>query len=189
MKQLHFKFIILLAILFFFTSCKQAEPFNPYDYTSLLIRSKNLFSLCVILLGQSDTYLGDVFSRLYYGYYHLGRLIFSNKYGYEYDSHSHVWKKMEESIREFGFLMKSLREKYEYIPLSQEDIVGNSKEDLLSVVDSNKFDRIVIELKTTLEESDNYSQEDKVIFFEEIKLIEKEHAKLLNEIQKKGNNN
>ena len=96
---------------------------------------------------------------------------------------------MEESIREFGFLMKSLREKYEYIPLSQEDIVGNSKEDLLSVVDSNKFDRIVIELKTTLEESDNYSQEDKVIFFEEIKLIEKEHAKLLNEIQKKGNNN
>jgi len=69
--------------------------------------------------------------------------------------------------------------------LSQEDIVGNSKEDLLSVVDSNKFDRIVIELKTTLEESDNYSQEDKVNFFKEIKLIEKEHAKLLNEIQKK----
>ena len=73
--------------------------------------------------------------------------------------------------------------------MSQEDIVGNSKEDLLSVVDSNKFDRIVIELKTTLEESDNYSQEDKVNFFKEIKLIEKEHAKLLNEIQKKGNNN
>lgn len=178
-SKLHIRFIIFFAIIFFFTSCAQAEPFNTNDFTNLLIRSKNLFSLCSILLGQSDTYLSDVFSRLYYGYYHLGRLIFSNMYGYEKDSHSHVWKKMEEPIKDFGFSMKSLREKYEYRALSLDDIIVKSKEDLLYVVNSNKFDRMIIELKSTLDESDYYSLEEKAIFFEEIKLIEKEHTKLL----------
>ena len=180
-----FKYIFVLTIIALFTSCAQAEPFAPHDNTNLLIRSKNLFSLSTLLVSQSEVYIGDVFSRLYYGYYHLGRLIFSNKFGYEFDSHNHVWKKMEEPIKEFGYSMKSLREKYDYKPLSPREVTEQSKDDLKLIIDTNKFDEIILELRTTLNESNYYSQKEKDLLLLEIILVEKEHTSLIDELQQR----
>lgn len=180
------KFLLLLiALIFLFASCKELEAFTYNEYTSMLMRIRELFSLCSVLLGQSDTFVGDMFSRLYYGYYNIGRLIFSNIYGYDYPSHNQVWKKMNEPIKFFGFTMKSIREKYEYYPLSPNDIQRQSKEDIKVVLSENKFNEMILELRNTLLYCEKYSKEEKEVLFNEIKLLELEHEKFLRELKKK----
>lgn len=178
------KYLFLIALIVIFASCAQAEPFSPQDYTNLLIRSRNLFSLCTLLISQPEMYLGDIFSRLYYGYYHLGRLIFSNKFGYEYDSHNHVWKKMEEPIKGFGYAMKELREKYDYRPLSQDEVIAQSREDLQLIYDNrDNFDEMLIELQTSLNTTNYYTEDEKFLFLAEIETIKTEHAKFIDALR------
>ena len=38
--------------------------------------------------------IGQAIARIYYGYYHIARLIFNNIKGYDGDNHTETWKAM-----------------------------------------------------------------------------------------------
>ena len=74
--------ILLVLIASQLTSCATAEPLSPIEYTRLLINVKEFFTLSILLLNQDSSHcIGQAISRLYYGHYHIARLIYNNKRG------------------------------------------------------------------------------------------------------------
>lgn len=53
--------------------------------------------------------IGQAIARIYYGYYHIARLIFNNIKGYDGDNHTETWKAMPNTIKNFGKKMKEMR--------------------------------------------------------------------------------
>ena len=143
------KFILILCVCLL-GSCAPAEPLQPSEYTQLLINIKDFFSMSLVLLGQNNTFaLGQVVSRLYYGHYHLARLIFNNIKGYDGNSHTEVWKQMPADIKAYGKKLKEMRIKYDYEPMSftQNEVLQD-----LEYIEShkNRFDAIIKELDNTV---------------------------------------
>ena len=73
------KFLLVL-IACQLTGCAPAEPLSPIEYTQLLVNVKEFFALSILLLNQDSPHcIGQAISRIYYGHYHIARLIYNNK--------------------------------------------------------------------------------------------------------------
>jgi len=143
--------LILILCVCLLASCAPSEPLPPSEYTQLLINIKDFFSMSLILLGQNNTFtFGQVISRIYYGHYHLVRLIFNNIKGYDGNNHTKVWKQMPADIRAYGEKLKDMRIKYDYMPMSftQSEVLQD-----LEYIENhqNRFDAIIKELDRTVE--------------------------------------
>ena len=108
------KFLLVL-IACQLTGCAPAEPLSPIEYTQLLVNVKEFFTLSILLLNQDSPHcIGQAISRLYYGHYHIARLIYHNKKGYDGNSHTEVWNNMPSRIKSYGEKLKEMRIKYDY---------------------------------------------------------------------------
>lgn len=105
-------FILLISQL---TGCAAAEPLSPIEYTQLLFNVKEFFALSILLLNQDSPHcIGQAISRIYYGHYHIARLIYNNKRGYDGNNHTDVWNNMPSSIKSYGEKLKEMRIRYDY---------------------------------------------------------------------------
>lgn len=142
--------LILILCICLLSSCAQADPLPASEYTQLLINIKDFFSMSLVLLGQDNTFaFGQAISRIYYGHYHLARLIFNNLKGYDGNNHTEVWRQMPVDIKVYGEKLKDMRIKYDYMPLSftQSKVLQD-----LEYIEShqNRFDAIIKELDNTV---------------------------------------
>ena len=142
--------LILILCVCLLASCMRAEPLPPSGYTQLLINVKDFFSMSLVLLGQNNTFaLGQAISRLYYGHYHLARLIFNNIKGRDGYNHTEVWEQMPADIKTYGEKLKDMRIKYDYepLPFTQSEVLQD-----LEYIEShqNRFDAIIKELDNTV---------------------------------------
>lgn len=105
-------FVLLASQL---TGCAPSQPLSPLEYTQLLTNIKDFFVVGIVLLNQDDSVcIGQAISRLYYGHYHIARLIFNNLRGYDGNNHKDVWDNMPSSIKSYGEKLKEMRIKYDY---------------------------------------------------------------------------
>ena len=105
-------FVLLISQL---TGCAAAEPLSPIEYTQLLVNVKEFFALSILLLIQDSPHcIGQAISRIYYGHYHIARLIYNNKRGYDGNNHTDVWNNMPSSIKSYGEKLKEMRIRYDY---------------------------------------------------------------------------
>ncbi len=105
--------------------------------------------MSIVLLGQNNTFaFGQAISRLYYGHYHLARLIYNNIKKRDGNNHTEVWKQMPADIKAYGEQLKDMRIKYDYSPLyfTRREVLQD-----LEYIESqqNRFDAIIIELYST----------------------------------------
>lgn len=105
--------------------------------------------MSLVLLGQNNTFaFGQAINRIYYGHYHLVRLIFNNIIGYDGNNHTEVWRQIPADIKAYGEKLKDMRIKYDYKPLSftQSEMLQD-----LEYIESyqNRFDAIIKELDNT----------------------------------------
>lgn len=142
--------LILILCVCLLSSCAQADPLPPNEYTQLLTNIKDFFSVSMVLLGQNNTFaLGQAISRIYYGHYHLARLIFNNIKRYDGKNHTEVWKQMPADIKVYGEKLKEMRIKYDYKP--QSFIQNEVLQDLEYITNYQKgFDAIIKELNNTI---------------------------------------
>lgn len=144
--------LILILCVCLLASCTEAGPqlLQPREYTHLLTNIKDFFSMSLVLLGQYNTFaFGQAISRLYYGHYHLARLIFNNIEGYDGNNHTKVWKQMPVDIRAYGEKLKEMRIKYDYMPISftQSEVLPD-----LEYIENHRdrFDAIIKKLDDTV---------------------------------------
>lgn len=150
--------ILMLTCLCVFASCSQAHPLSVCEYTHLLANIKEFFCVGIVLLGQdSDFAIGQAISRLYYGHYHLSRLLYNGIKGCDGNNHSRVWKQMPLDIRTYGETLKDLRIKYDYnaTSFSRREVLQD-----LSYIENHKadFDKILFELKKSVSKFSNDSK-------------------------------
>ena len=142
--------ILLVLIASQLTSCATAEPLSPIEYTRLLINVKEFFTLSILLLNQDSSHcIGQAISRLYYGHYHIARLIYNNKRGCDGDNHKDVWDNMPSSIKTYGKKLKEMRIKYDY------GVTEISLEELQSDLEyikshQSRFDEMLKEIDSTI---------------------------------------
>lgn len=148
MKFLH-KAIIFICICML-ASCSQVQPLTPCEYTQLLANIKEFFCVSIALLGQDSNFaIGQAIGRLYYGHYHLSRLIYNNIKGRDGNNHTDVWKQMPSNIRTYGETLKDLRIKYDYnsVAFSRCEVLKD-----LAYIEKHKdsFDKIIYELDNSV---------------------------------------
>ena len=142
--------LILILCVCLLSSCAQADPLPPNEYTQLLTNIKDFFSVSMVLLGQNNIFaLGQAISRIYYGHYHLARLIFNNIKRHDGKNHTEVWKQMPADIKVYGEKLKEMRIKYDYKPQS---FIQNEMLQDLEYIEShqNRFNVIINELANTV---------------------------------------
>lgn len=148
MKSLQ-KVIIFICICML-ASCSQVQPLTPCEYTQLLANIKDFFCVSITLLGQDSNFaIGQAIGRLYYGHYHLSRLIYNSIKGRDGNNHTDVWKQMPSDIRTYGEALKDLRIKYDYesTAFSRSEVLQD-----LSYIESHKgsFNKIIKELNNSV---------------------------------------
>ena len=115
MKRL-FNLFLLLLIVISFTGCSAYEPISPHGYYSFLIKAKEFLTFCVYIANMDHPYWGQIFSRLYYAYFTLARIVHIGKTGqYEQEKHTVIWQQNKKEVRKnFGETLKHLRTYYDY---------------------------------------------------------------------------
>ena len=145
------KFIIIAITLLCITSCAPAGPLSPTDYTQLLANIKDFFTTSLFLLGSSSSnfQIGQAIARLYYGHYHIARLIYNNNKSVDIDNHTRAWDAMQVKIQTYGKELKTFRIKYDYSP---QNFSNSEIEQDLQFIKDNKseFDYMITELKSTI---------------------------------------
>ena len=180
-KYLKLLFIILLGGSV--SSCAQLDPVTPTSYHFLLVKINDILSLCCLLLNQQEAFHGQVIGRLYYGYYHLARLLHINLKDFDAGGHTKTWKKLPNNIRDFGFRMKELREKYDYDVDDLFDLSENLDNDFKKILaDKIYADSLLNELNNTLEHCCYLQPEDIVICRKDIESIKERHQQLIQQI-------
>ncbi len=181
MRYTTIKVILFLFLLFLTTSCAQIDTISSVNHLNLLMKSKTLIEMCLLLISQSNLYHGQVISRLYYSYYHLARLINMN-ISHDKASHSKTWKSMPKIIRDFGFKMKHLREKYDYDPIPSNFF---PKEDFNIILENKPSAELLInEVDETLDFCSLITDDDIKEFRLILNDIRNKHNNLLAEIEK-----
>lgn len=145
------KFIIIAVTLLCVTSCAQTGPLSPTDYTQLLTNIKDFFTTSLFLLGSncSNFQIGQAITRLYYGHYHIARLIYNNKNKVDIDNHTRAWDAMQVRIQTYGKELKTFRIKYDYSPQNFSN--SEIEQDLQFIKDNrSEFDYMITELKSTI---------------------------------------
>ena len=149
MKYL-FRILVISLVLLGLSSCAQTPPLSPLEYTQLLTNIKDIFSVSLLLMMDSNTYsIRQSIARLYYGHYHLCRLIYNNLKGRDSDNHTTAWEVMRKDLEDYGKDLKEMRIKYDY----QASIVDENDvyADLEYIVAHKcKFDSLIEELKNTV---------------------------------------
>lgn len=181
-----FRFSLVCILLFCLASCAPEPPLSPSEYNQLLINIKEFFKTRLFLLGSSSNFqVGQAIARLYYGTYHIARLIYNNR-GHDSKNHTATWNAMMPRIKAYGEQLKSLRIKYDYRPQNFDD--NEIKQDL-ELIYNNKveFENIIDELKKGISsfesDTDFLNTANKTI-----QDIENEYSLLINKIHKIGNN-
>lgn len=115
MKRLLNLFLLLLIVISF-TGCSAYEPISPQGYYSFLIKAKEFLTFCVYVANMDHPYWGQIFSRLYYAYFTLARIVHIGKTGqYEQEKHTVIWQQNKKEVRKnFGETLKHLRTYYDY---------------------------------------------------------------------------
>ena len=115
MKRLLNLFLLLLIVISF-TGCSAYEPISPQGYYSFLIKAKEFLTFCVYVANMDHPYWGQIFSRLYYAYFTLARIVHIGKTGqYEQEKHTVIWQQNKKEVRKnFGDTLKHLRTYYDY---------------------------------------------------------------------------
>ena len=111
-----FNLFLLLLIVISFTGCSAYEPISPHGYYSFLIKAKEFLTFCVYIANMDHPYWGQIFSRLYYAYFTLARIVHIGKTGqYEQEKHTVIWQQNKKEVRKnFGDTLKHLRTYYDY---------------------------------------------------------------------------
>ena len=142
--------LLLVLIASQLTGCAVADPLSPIEYTQLLINIKEFFTLSILLLNQDSPHcIGQAITRLYYGHYHMARLIYNNTKGYDGNNHTEVWSNMPSSIKSYGEKLKEMRIKYDY------GVTEISLEELQSDLEyikshQSRFDEMLKEIDSTI---------------------------------------
>ena len=115
MKRLLNIFLLLLVVISF-SGCQAYEPISPHGYYSFLIKAKEFLTFCVYVANMDHPYWGQIFSRLYYAYFTLARIVHIGKTGlYEQEKHTVIWQQNKKEVRKnFGETLKHLRTYYDY---------------------------------------------------------------------------
>ena len=114
MKYL-FRILVICFVLFGFSSCAPIPPLSPLEYTQLLTNIKDIFSVSLLLMMDSNIYsIRQSIARLYYGHYHLCRLIYNNLNGRDSENHTTAWEAMRKDLEDYGKTLKEMRIKYDY---------------------------------------------------------------------------
>lgn len=145
------KFIIIAVTLLCVTSCAQTGSLSPTDYIQLLTNIKDFFTTSLFLLGSncSNFQIGQAIARLYYGHYHIARLIYNNKNRVDIDNHTRAWDAMQVRIQTYGKELKTFRIKYDYSPQNFSN--SEIEQDLQFIKDNrSEFDYMITELKSTI---------------------------------------
>lgn len=177
-----YKVILLVLALFCITSCSKIAPISPIEYTQLLINIKDFFTTSIFLLGSNSNFqTGQAIARLYYGHYHIARLIYNNHFGKDNNSHYYTWEKMNTRIRNYGNNLKKLRIKYDY---DAQNFSNSEIKDNLKFISDNRseFDYMIKELKGSISSFDNDKEFLKTAS-KEIQKIEQEYDSLVNKIK------
>lgn len=146
----HFHVILLCLTLFWVTSCSHAPQLSPLEYTQLLTNIKDVFSVSALLMMDSNIYsIRQSIARLYYGHYHLCRLVYNNLNGRDSENHTTAWEAMRKDLEDYGKDLKEMRIKYDY----QASVVDECDvyADLEYIVaHKGKFDSLINELNNTV---------------------------------------
>ena len=115
MKRL-LNLLLLSLIVISFTGCSAYEPISPHGYYSFLIKAKEFLTFCVCVANMDTPYWGQIFSRLYYAYFTLARMIHIVKTKqYEQEKHTVIWQQNKKEVRKkYGETLKHLRTYYDY---------------------------------------------------------------------------
>lgn len=183
MKNFYFRFAFIIVMCFGVSSCSAIDPITPTNYYFLLVKAKELLSLCCLLLSQTEIYHGQAISRLYYCYYHLARLLHINLRGYDAGGHQKTWQKLPLEFQKFGLCMKYLREKYDYDVITPKDLLKNLNEDFTEILKNKSTGELLLnELERTLNKCDCLSKNDISMCKEEIGVLKKCHIALMQAI-------
>jgi uncharacterized protein (UPF0332 family) len=152
-------------------------PISPVDYVGLLTKMRELFILCSLLISHGQ--YAQAISRLYYGYFHIARLIAVNKNWFSnYHDHKKIWDEMPQQVQSFGIKLKNMRVKYDYDPNPK-----GEKEDL-SYIYSSKYmlDAELKELEATIQSYPHLNCDDDDKISEQIQEIREAHENLIKNI-------
>mgnify|MGYP003305954298 CR=1 FL=1 len=149
MKQI-LRAIVICILGLSIVSCAPPPPLDPGAYNQLLLNIRDFFTITLLLLGKSPIFAQcQAITRLYYGHYHLCRLIYNNIMGRDANNHRDAWDRMQNDIKLYGEKLKEFRIKYDYTPLNfSEPDVRNDLEFILN--NKDKFDLMVAELKNSI---------------------------------------
>jgi len=181
-------FTCFLLLCFCLSSCRHIDPITPVDYSNLLLKVKELFALCSVLVSSNDlTSNGQAISRIYYAFYHLARLLNINIHNMEQKSHTQAWKKIsDQNIQQFGLDLKTLREKYDYDPIDPQTGGAMIKRDLAYIVSHEAdVEALLNKIKSTLHQCIALSPQDIVNLRKDISDIEQEQKSLFNSLKAK----
>lgn len=176
----NYKFLFVVSLCVFMSACAPQQPLSPVEYSGLLLKTKELFILCTILIEHG--LYSQVIPRLYYGYYHIARLIVNNKFSHDISNHTDVWKHTPKDIKLKGLQLKLLRVKYDYEPnIVQSEFISDindiyANKDLLEI-EIQEFNKDIAQ-KMTQSDIDNNHINDL------LQQIETEHSKLMEKVHK-----
>lgn len=181
------KSILLLVLVFCCTSCMQETTATPIStYYGLLAKVNDFLSFCCFMLSNSNSYIGQVISRIYYVYFTLAKIRgYNDDYNQYRGSHENIWLNMNSTIQQkYGNELKQKRVKYDYDekkPTTQDFI-----EDL-SFIESNQalFKEIVKDIRGSLEENPVLTDDDDDFINQELSQIEAKHDELMDKIIEK----
>lgn len=182
-KKITVYIFLLLFLSVCCVSCAAEGVLSPNDYTQLLLSVKHFFVISSIMLSTSDaSNYGQAISRMYYGCYHIARLIFNNTKGYDGRNHTQTWEAMPNSFKSYGQDLKKMRIKYDYDPYSVKE--NELYEDLKYIYDQRvQFDNMLQELNKSIV---HYSTNPFFIkeFEKNIKEVQDAYASLVADIKR-----
>lgn len=153
MKRL-LNIFLLLFIVISFTGCQAYEPISPHGYYSFLIKAKEFLAFCVYIANTDNPYWGQIFSRLYYAYFTLARIVHIGKTGqYEQEKHTVIWQQNKKEVRKkYGETLKHLRTYYDYDYASNTESIEELSKNLSFILDNRKaFDQLINDTNEQIE--------------------------------------
>jgi len=180
-----FLIIIIFALTFLLNSCAPnfVETIRTTQYVSNYTnKSYDFIVFCIFLITNSTIFWSNIYSRLYYFYFTLAKIITSLKKGYIFkDNHDDVWAQNKVNPRKvFGVNFKKIRavSDYDFI----QDDVKFTKETNNFIIENHKevFNELIKDLKKQI---NKYKIEFDINKLDE---LEKKHNELINYIKQKN---
>ena len=108
--------IFLIFLLFTFTGCTDSGNVGPQEYYALISKAKEFLNFSIYIINGDCKYWCQLFSRIYYCYFSLARIVFISKRGFDDEvNHKDIWQLSKKDVRhEYGIELKHIRTHFDY---------------------------------------------------------------------------